>query len=138
MRLPRAAFVGIISATLLLFFACHRSATNKNTNAPANWQLADTALPQAHAHNDYLHESPLYDALRHGFASVEVDIYLAGNELYVGHEPKELRKDRTLAFLYLEPLRQILAQNGGKIYANFTPFTLLIDIKTDADNTYKA
>ncbi len=129
--------IGIFAATVFSF-SCHRFATNKNTNAPDNWQPASAALPNAHAHNDYLHESPLYDALGHGFASAEVDIYLAGNELYVGHEPKELRKDRTLECLYLEPLRQIIAQNNGKVFSTLSPFTLLIDIKTDADNTYKA
>lgn len=121
-----------------LFFSCNPSATKNFSAAPANWQPAAAALPNAHAHNDYEHEPPLYDALSHGFASVEVDIYLAGNELYVGHEPKELEKERTLEFLYLEPLRQIIAQNGGKVYANLSPLVLLIDIKTDADNTYKA
>lgn len=129
------AFPLLLAAFLI---SCHPSATKNFSAAPTNWQPATTALPNAHAHNDYEHEHPLYDALSHGFASVEVDIYHAGTELYVGHEPKELEKERTLEFLYLEPLRQILEQNGGKIYANLSPFVLLIDIKTDADNTYKA
>jgi hypothetical protein len=132
----RAVSLWILSAALL--FSCNPFATKNFAEAPANWQPATSALTHAHAHNDYEHEHPLYDALSHGFASVEVDIYHAGTELYVGHEPKELQKERTLKFLYLEPLRQIIEKNGGKVYANLSPLVLLIDIKTDADNTYKA
>ncbi len=127
-----------IFAAIAFCFSCQRATIKPNFNLPANWQLASAALPQAHAHNDYEHANPLFDALGYGFASVEVDIYLAGNELYVGHEPKELQKERTLTHLYLDPLRALIQQNGGKVYGNLTPFTVLIDIKTDADNTYKA
>ncbi len=45
-----------------------------------------TPLPNAHAHNDYLHPRPLHDALAHGFASVEADIHLVNGELYVSHD----------------------------------------------------
>lgn len=135
MRLLRLLLLGISALTGL--WACHKSSL-QIASPPTDWQPAASAFPQAHAHNDYLHEHPLYDALSRGFVSIEVDIYLAGNELYVGHEPKELQKERTLTYLYLEPLRALLQQNGGKVYANLSPFVLLIDIKTDADNTYKA
>lgn len=135
MRLLRLLLFGISALTGL--WACHKSSL-QISSPPADWQPAASALPQAHAHNDYLHEHPLYDALSRGFASIEVDIYHAGNELYVGHEPKELQKDRTLTYLYLDPLRSLIEQNSGKVYGNLSPLILLIDIKTDADNTYKA
>ncbi len=32
-------------------------------------------LPQAHVHNNYLHERPLLDALVHDFTSVEADVF---------------------------------------------------------------
>src|SRR5688500_5242918 len=38
-------------------------------------------LPHAHAHNDYLHDRPLLDALDHGFNSVEADIFLVDGQL---------------------------------------------------------
>ena len=38
-------------------------------------------LPRAHAHNDYLHQRPLLDALDNGFCSVEADISLV-DDLY--------------------------------------------------------
>lgn len=42
-------------------------------------------LEKAHAHNDYEHERPLFDALSHGFTSVEVDVHLVDGKLYVSH-----------------------------------------------------
>lgn len=49
-------------------------------------------LRHAHAHND-LHERPLLDALEHGFASVEADVYLVDGQLLVGHTRAELKPD---------------------------------------------
>src|ERR1700736_6125439 len=48
-------------------------------------------LRHAHAHNDYEHPRPLFDALAHGFCSVEADIYLRSNQLLVGHLPWDLK-----------------------------------------------
>src|SRR3954470_22936373 len=73
-------------------------------------------LRHAHAHNDYEHARPLFDALDHGFCSVEADVFLAGGKLLVGHTPRDLRPDRTLEALYLDPLRERAKANGGKVY----------------------
>src|SRR5262245_49346866 len=73
-------------------------------------------LRQTHAHNDYEHPRPLFDALAHGFCSVEADIYLVDGELRIGHERKDLKPGRTLQALYLDPLRQLARANGGRIY----------------------
>ena len=40
-----------------------------------------TPLLHAHAHNDYEHQRPLYDALDHGYCSVEADIFLVADKL---------------------------------------------------------
>lgn len=93
-------------------------------------------LRQAHAHNDYLHVRPLLDALDHGFSSVEADIFLVDGQLLVAHARRELRPDRTLRRLYLEPLRARVKENDGSVYPGGAPFYLLIDIKTAADPTY--
>lgn len=96
-------------------------------------------LARAHAHNDYLHTRPLFDALSHGFCSVEADIFVTDDKaLLVGHTKNELKPDRTLQKLYLDPLRERIKQNGGKVFAGekVPPFYLLIDIKTDAASTY--
>lgn len=60
-------------------------------------------LWRAHAHNDYEHPRPLFDALDHRFGSVEADIYLVGDQLLVAHDPVELDPTRTLESLYLAP-----------------------------------
>ncbi|HEX6682011.1 MAG TPA: endonuclease/exonuclease/phosphatase family protein [Candidatus Limnocylindrales bacterium] len=94
-------------------------------------------LPQAHAHNDYLHERPLLDALDHGFTSVEADIFLVGGELLVGHDPQDLRPGRTLQSLYLDPLAARVRANHGKVFrASGQRLQLLIDIKNTGAATY--
>jgi hypothetical protein len=95
-------------------------------------------LQRAHAHNDYLHERPLLDALDQGFSSVEADIYLVDGELLVAHYQWQLRPDRSLKTLYLDPLRKRVKSNGGRVFANGPEFTLLIDIKSDATSTFLA
>lgn len=95
-------------------------------------------LPQAHAHNDYLHAQPLLDALAQGFGSVEADIFLVDGELLVAHTRSELAPERNLQALYLEPLKRRVAQHQGSVYGDGKTFTLLIDIKTDAEVTYRA
>lgn len=93
-------------------------------------------LIQAHSHNDYEHARPLFDALDLGFCNVEADIYLVDGQLLVAHDRKDVRPDRTLERLYLEPLRERFRQNRGRIYPEGTPFTLLVDIKEHADLVY--
>lgn len=94
-------------------------------------------LAQAHAHNDYEHQRPLFDALEHGFSSVEADIYLVGDQLLVGHDPADLVPGRTLQSLYLEPLRERVLANHGRVYRGKpVVFQLLIDIKNTGAATY--
>jgi hypothetical protein len=106
------------------------------------WAASTTAqplpLPRAHAHNDYEHQRPLLDALDHGFGSVEADIHLIDGELLVAHDRDEAEPGRTLQALYLEPLRQRIRRNGGRVYPDAPPLLLLIDIKTEAEATYAA
>ncbi len=101
---------------------------------------AQLAAPcrQAHAHNDYLHTRPLLDAIDNGFCSVEADIYLVDGQLLVAHTKAELLPDRTLRSLYLDPLRSRIQKNSGKVYSDGPTFTLLIDIKSEGESTYRA
>lgn len=114
-------------------------ATGASTEPPA---ATEKSLRRAHAHNDYEHERPLLDVLDQGFASVEADVYtlpllgLAG--LYVAHDPQDIRLERTLAALYLDPLQARADANGGCIQPDCAPFTLLIDAKTSAESTWQA
>ena len=94
-------------------------------------------LPQAHAHNDYEHERPLFDALSHGFTSVEADIYLVDGELLVGHDPEDVVPGRTLQSLYLDPLARRVRANHGRVYrGSDLSLQLLVDIKNTGAATY--
>ncbi|MER6997247.1 phosphatidylinositol-specific phospholipase C/glycerophosphodiester phosphodiesterase family protein [Streptomyces sp. NPDC000410] len=109
---------------------------------PARTAAAHPARPRplgrAHAHNDYLHERPLYDALSHGFTSVEADIFLVDGELLVAHEPAQLDPTRTLRSLYLDPLLERVKANHGSVYRGYRrPVQLLVDIKHDGAAVYR-
>ncbi len=93
-------------------------------------------LPEGHAHNDYLHRRPLLDALDHGFSSVEADVHLVRGQLLVAHDLLLVKPDRTLQALYLDPLRERLKKNGGRVYPAGPEFTLLVELKTDWKTTY--
>src|SRR5437660_12585606 len=75
-----------------------------------------TPLIHTHAHNDYEHKRPLFDALEHGFCSVEADIYLVDGQLLVAHNRSQVKPERTLQALYLDPLRELVKKNGGRVY----------------------
>lgn len=96
------------------------------------------SLHHAHAHNDYYHTRPLLDALDRGFNSVEADVFLVDGELLVGHDRQELRPERSLRKLYLEPLNERVKKNGGFVHAQGARFFLFIDIKDNADRTREA
>jgi glycerophosphoryl diester phosphodiesterase family protein len=95
-------------------------------------------LLRAHAHNDYEHDRPLLDALDHGFCSVEVDVHLVADDLLVAHDADEVRPGRTIQALYLDPLRQRVRENKGRVYREGPVFLLWIDVKTNGPKTYAA
>jgi hypothetical protein len=99
---------------------------------------AERPVPRTHAHNDYEHAHPLFDALHQGFVGVEADVYLVGNELRVSHDKsKDWAAKPTLEDAYLKPLGELKTRRkSGGIYPDGTRLMLLIDIKTDAMPTY--
>ncbi len=100
---------------------------------------AITPLPNAHAHNDYEHPKPLLDALSQGFTSIEADVHLIDGNLFVSHDRPGPDNRKTLKELYLEPLRQRVEENKGKVYPDYAlPVFLMIDVKTEAEATYQA
>lgn len=102
-----------------------------------------TPLPQAHAHNDYYHKRPLLDALAHGFCNVEADVFLVDGKLLVAHSRFELRPEKTLEKLYLDPLLQRVRDNAkagqepARVFPNGPTLTLLIDFKTNGSGIYR-
>jgi hypothetical protein len=91
----------------------------------------------AHAHNDYEHERPLFDALECNFKSIEADIYSVGDSLYVAHDFNQIKPGRTLRQFYLEPLKNEISKNNGSVYGNGEEVILFIDIKDDGLKTYQ-
>lgn len=108
---------------------------------PKAYDTARQAQPlqRAHAHNDYEHKRPLQDALDHGFASVEADVWLVDGQLLVAHDRNQVVPGRTLESLYLSPLEARRKMNGGTEYPGWDGnFQLLIDAKSDAGPTWAA
>lgn len=91
---------------------------------------AETLLANGHAHNDYFHKRPLLDALDSGFCSVEADVFLHDNELKVAHTFLEIKDERTLKSLYLDPLFARVKNNNGSVYQTKSDFVLLVDFKS--------
>ena len=171
-----------VLASLLIYYIIHlRSLIPPSDieNTIASWGLSDYStqsvpkLPAdfsrdiipipCHSHNDYWRHVPLYDALAAGCTSVEADVWLSGNDLFVGHSKKSLSKERTLESLYIDPILSILSNqntpsqvtttnstssastspsttqlNGVFETSPQTPLTLLIDMKTDGASTLAA
>jgi len=98
-----------------------------------------TPLLNGFAHNDYRHKRPLFDALENGFTNIEADIFLKNNKLIVAHVFPYFKGKRTLENLYFKPLSERIALNNGKVYENYNkPVILMIDVKTNANDTYEA
>ena len=93
-------------------------------------------LVHAHAHNDYAHKRPLLDALDHGFCSVEADVHLVDGRLLVAHDRSQVKPERTLQALYLDPLRERVRTNGGRVYPAGPESTLLVELKSDWRTSY--
>ncbi len=54
----------------------------------------------------------MYTAIEAGCISVEADVWLIDDELYVGHSRASLTDERTLANLYINPLLDILSHQN--------------------------
>jgi hypothetical protein len=122
-------------STLVLLIAVVLSRSLARTPVSA---AEPTPLEQAHAHNDYLHDRPLLDALDQGFCSIEADVWRVRDELLVAHDLEETKPGRTLEELYLKPLAERCAAREGWVYDPGRTVTLLIDLKSDGPVTYEA
>ena len=95
-------------------------------------------LVRAFAHSDCFHARPLYDALEHGFCSIEADIHLVDGAILVAHDRDKCERSKTLQALYLDPLRERVQTNGGSVFGDGGVVSLLVDVKTDGRSTYAA
>jgi hypothetical protein len=111
--------------------------------------LTQGIIPKAiHSHNDYWRPVPFYSALAVGAVSVEADVWLYNDTLYVGHERSALSASRTLDSLYIQPILKVIrAQNPNSTFApanskngvfdtaSGQTLYLWIDLKTDGVQT---
>lgn len=99
-------------------------------------QPAIYTTANAHSHNDYEKPQPLTAAYNQQFGSIEADIFLKDDELYVAHTNDQLAQKRTLDAYYLKPLAALIKKNKGFAYADKKRhLQLMIDIKTEAVST---
>ncbi|PKA98173.1 alkaline phosphatase [Flavobacteriaceae bacterium MAR_2009_75] len=86
---------------------------------------------KVHSHNDYLQNVPFWKAFSAGANSVEADLFLVNDSLYVAHTQAEIEKQRDFERLYLQPIQRTIEFGNGFD----TPFQLLVDIKSEAKTT---
>jgi hypothetical protein len=109
------------------------------TGAPvsAGDHCAPPALLPAYAHNDYLGDRPLDDALERGYGGVEADVFLLGGALRLGHDRPDADSTRTLEAVYLEPLAGRFAACGF-VLTDTLPFLLFIEDKSPTPESRRA
>jgi alkaline phosphatase len=98
------------------------------TNSTIGQSLPDFRI---HSHNDYLQNVPFWKAFSAGATSIEADIFLIGEELFVAHTSQEIDTLRTFDKLYLNPLRESLVLGLERPKS----LQLLIDIKSEPYST---
>jgi len=92
-----------------------------------------------HAHNDYEKPFPFWQAYNARFGSMEADIFLKDGALLVAHNWNDLRPERSLSAMYLNPLDSLVTRHHGFLSAdNNYRLQLLIDLKSAAKPTLDA
>ena len=90
----------------------------------------------AHSHNDYANEVPFRLAYDNHFGSIEADIWAVNGDLFVAHNKADIKPERSLDILYIQPIVKIIKENKGKPWKdNSSTFQLLIDLKTTVEPT---
>lgn len=89
--------------------------------------IAQNKTIKFHSHNDYEQTVPLMDALGAGAGSVEIDVVLQNNQLYVAHEAASVNTTHTIEALYFEPLQRV----SDLSLLQLQDLQLVIDFKSD-------
>ncbi|EXJ91832.1 hypothetical protein A1O3_00382 [Capronia epimyces CBS 606.96] len=102
-----------------------------------------------HSHNDYWRDVPFYTALSVGCVSVEADVWLYNDTLYVGHEQSALTAARTFDSLYVQPILDVVkrenpaspfvsspTRNGVFDTSSGQTLYLFVDVKTDGPTAW--
>ena len=92
-----------------------------------------------HAHNDYRYNQPFTQAHAIGFGSIEVDLLLLHDTLFIGHDTTEALKGISFEKAYVETLMEAVRKNNGFVYPDTSKqLQLLIDLKTESGSTLMA
>jgi len=90
----------------------------------------------AHSHNDYEQKTPFVLAYNAHFGSIEADIWAVNGDLFVAHNKSDIKAERSLDSLYIQPIVRFFRKNGGKAWRNYpSTFQLMIDLKTPFEQT---
>jgi len=104
----------------------------------ASFGVSAQHAQHGHAHNDYQHNIPFSQAYRLGFGSIEADVFLKKDTLFVSHDTTHFTTDLLLD-VYLQALNKAVIKNHGFAYADTSKrLQLLIDLKTPASATLPA
>ena len=97
---------------------------------------AQYTTANAHSHNDYSNDIPFWIAYYNHFGSIEADIFAIEGDLFVAHDNSEIKPERTLDVLYIQPIVNMVRHNKGKAWNDHpSTFQLLIDLKTAVEPT---
>lgn len=101
---------------------------------------AEKFIPRVsvYAENDFVHKQPLVGSLELGFRYIEADTFLIDNRLMVGSSVLDMQSKGSLESLYLEPIAKLVQDRSDLIVRDGSPFTLIIDVKSEAVSTYRA
>lgn len=98
----------------------------------AQFTLAQNANQiKIHSHNDYKQSAPFWLAYENGLHSIEIDLFLKNEFLYVTHHKKEIIEEHTIESLYLNPLKSVITKQQGLNQK----LQLLIDLKSESTIT---
>ncbi|KAL2887667.1 Altered inheritance of mitochondria protein 6 -like protein [Ceratocystis lukuohia] len=107
-------------------------------NSGQDYDLATVGVPlPCHSHNDYLRTRPLFDALEAGCTSVEADVWLRNNDLYISHKTPKTLEIPTFTELYVNPIFNILEDNINLaegdipvgVFSNFPNQELIVSLR---------
>lgn len=92
----------------------------------------DQQVVKIHSHNDYNQSVPFWDAYGNGLQSMEIDVFLKNDILYVTHDEEDIVQNRTVDNLYLQPLEKAVTLQLG---TQPREVQLLFDLKSEAKPT---
>lgn len=91
-----------------------------------------------HSHNDYRRRVPFYQAYSQGVYSIEVDLFLHEGRLLIAHDPEDVEMGLTFEALYVNPIVELYARNGGCAWAGSDEhFQLMVELVTETEPTLR-